>query len=135
MQSVIDKRSESITNLNATPGNKAIIEYNLYCYLSLDNYSKLMDPSQIIIDNRGDSPDPSSHTMNIYEPEGEWLDEEDDDDMDFEPITDDSEDAEFFDPSEDPEAEFQGIDILATILYCSCIHHRFLLTLSPRSRR
>lgn len=53
--------------------------------------------------------------MNIYDVEGEWLDEGDDDDMDFEPTTDDSEDAEFFDPLEDPEAEFQGI-MLAAIL-------------------
>lgn len=64
-----------------------------------------MDPSQNIID-----------TVNIYDAEGEWLDEEDDDDMDFEPTTDDSEDAEFFDPSEDPEAEFQGIMPAAIIL-------------------
>lgn len=75
-----------------------------------------MDTSHIIIDNRGESPDPSSHIPNIYDVEGEWLDQEDDDDMDFEPTTDDSEDVEFFDPSEDPEAEFQGIDMLTTIL-------------------
>lgn len=75
-----------------------------------------MDPSHIIIDSRGESPDPSRNTPNIYDVEGEWLDEEDDDDIDFEPTTDDSEDVEFFDPSEDPEAEFQGINMPATIL-------------------
>ena len=39
----------------------------------------------------------------------EWLDETDDDDMDFEPTADESEDAEFFDPAEDPEADFHGL--------------------------
>ena len=60
---------------------------------------------------RDDSPDPSSHAENIYDvagPEGEWLDEIDDDDDMFEPATDESEDAEFFDPSEDVEAGFHG---------------------------
>ena len=60
---------------------------------------------------RSHSPDPASHAANIYDAtgtEGEWEEETDDDDMDFEPSTDESEDAEFFDPSEDPEAEFHG---------------------------
>ena len=60
---------------------------------------------------RSESPDPASHASNIYDTsgtEGEWEEETDDDDMDFEPSTDESEDAEFFDPSEDPEAEFHG---------------------------
>lgn len=61
--------------------------------------------------NRIESPDPASHAVNIYDTsgtEGEWFDETDDDDMDFEPTTDESEDAEFFDPAEDPEAVFHG---------------------------
>lgn len=65
-------------------------------------------PSEII---RGESPDPSSHAANIYDAsgaEGEWLDETEDDDDTFEPTTDESEDAEFFDPSEDVEADFHG---------------------------
>lgn len=60
---------------------------------------------------RSDSPDPSSHAANIYDAsgaEGEWLDETEDDDDTFEPTTDESEDAEFFDPSEDVEADFHG---------------------------
>lgn len=60
---------------------------------------------------RGGSPDPSSHAANIYDApgaEGEWLDETEDDDDIFEPTTDESEDAEFFDPSEDVEADFHG---------------------------
>lgn len=61
---------------------------------------------------RDDSPDPSSLAANINDASGaeiEWLDEiEDDDDM-FEPTTDESEDAEFFDPSEDVEADFHGM--------------------------
>ncbi|KAL8863475.1 MAG: hypothetical protein Q9178_000156 [Gyalolechia marmorata] len=61
---------------------------------------------------RSDSPDPSSHSTNIYDLEdvgGESFDEEDDDDMDFEPMTDDSEDVEFFDPIDETEAEFLGM--------------------------
>ena len=60
---------------------------------------------------RSESPDPSSHAVNIYDiadTESEWIDG--DDDMDFEPTTDDSEDNEFFDPDEDDvEAEFHGM--------------------------
>ena len=61
--------------------------------------------------NRNDSPDPSSHAANIYDAsaaERDWLDETEDDDDIFEPTTDESEDAEFFDPSEDVEADFHG---------------------------
>ena len=60
---------------------------------------------------RSESPDPSSHAANIYDiadTESEWVDG--DDDMDFEPTTDDSEDNHFFDPGEeDVEAEFHGM--------------------------
>ena len=73
-----------------------------------------MDPSQIVIDNRSESPNPSSHTANVYDTEGEGLDEDDNnDDMDFEPTTDDSEDTEFFDPLENPDTEFQGMDSIS----------------------
>lgn len=61
--------------------------------------------------SRSESPDPSSHATNIYdtaEAEGEWFDEEDETDMDFEPTTDDSEGLEFFDPTEDAEDAFHG---------------------------
>ncbi|KAI4259515.1 MAG: hypothetical protein LQ352_000702 [Teloschistes flavicans] len=62
---------------------------------------------------RAQSPDPSSHATNIYDIENgqdEWLDEEDDDDMDFEPATDESEAMEFFDPAEAEESEFHDAD-------------------------
>ncbi|KAK3172491.1 hypothetical protein OEA41_005813 [Lepraria neglecta] len=68
-----------------------------------------MPTSQSFEPGRGESPDPASHAANIYDTtgtEGEWEDERDDDDMDFEPTTDESEDAEFFDPTEDVEADF-----------------------------
>lgn len=76
---------------------------------------------------RGDSPDPSSHAANIYDAsgaEGEWLDETEDDDDIFEPTTDESEDAEFFDPSEDVEADFHGTVLIIFFIwkmtsYCS----------------
>lgn len=65
-------------------------------------------PSETV---HGDSPDPLTHAASIYDAsgaEGEWLDETEDDDDIFEPTTDESEDAEYFDPSEDVEAEFHG---------------------------
>ena len=56
-----------------------------------------------------ESPDPASHARNAYdEPAGESVDEDDNDDIDFEPTTEGSDENEFFDPEEDPEAEFQG---------------------------
>ncbi|KAL8820276.1 MAG: hypothetical protein Q9223_001469 [Gallowayella weberi] len=60
-----------------------------------------------------ESPDPSSHATNIYdtaEAGGESLDEVDDDDMDFEPMTDNSEDGEFFDLADEADAEFHDAD-------------------------
>ena len=58
---------------------------------------------------RGASPDPASHAANVYDAaEGEWEDELDNDDMDFEPTTEDSEDIEFFEATEDEEDEFHG---------------------------
>ena len=55
-----------------------------------------------------DSPDPASHSVNIYDTaEGEWIDEEDDDDMEYEPTTGDSEDIEFFETEED-EMDYHG---------------------------
>ena len=71
-----------------------------------------MDPSNPSETVHGDSPDASSHAASIYDAAGaerEWLDERDDDDDMFRPTTDESEDAEFFDPSEDVEAAFHGI--------------------------
>jgi len=62
--------------------------------------------------SRTQSPDPGSHAANVYDgsgTEGEWQDETDDDDMDFEPTTDENEDPEFFDPIEDLEADFHGL--------------------------
>ena len=65
----------------------------------------------MIVDDRSGTPNLPSHTANVSDAEGVWLDEDDnDDDMDFDPTTDDSEDAEFFDPLEHPDAEFQGMD-------------------------
>lgn len=68
-------------------------------------------PSEV---GRRESPDPASHATNIYdasnnETASEDDDENDIDDMDFEPTTDESEDAEFFDPTEDVEADFHGM--------------------------
>ena len=79
-----------------------------------------LNPSDTV---RGDSPDPSSHATNIYDAsgaEGEWLDETEDDDDIFEPTTDESEDAEFFDPSEDVEAVFHGTVLSIWIPYLKC---------------
>ena len=85
-------------------------------------------PSQLV---RDDSPDPSTHAANIYDPsgaEGEWLDETEDDDDMFEPTTDESENAEFFDPSEDVEADFHGTILSGSYPYLE----RFLSILKSR---
>ena len=56
-----------------------------------------------------ESPDPESHARNAYDDgAAEWIDDGDDDDMDFQPTTESSDDNEFFDPEEDVEAEFHG---------------------------
>ncbi|KAL9587224.1 MAG: hypothetical protein Q9212_000383 [Teloschistes hypoglaucus] len=68
------------------------------------------EPSEV---TRVESPDPLSHATDIYDVENgqdEWLDEEEDDDMDFEPATDDSEAVEFFDPAEADESDFHDAD-------------------------
>ena len=58
------------------------------------------------------SPDPASHATNIYDTTGtesEWIDEADDDDMNTDLVTEDSEDGEFFDPAENDEGEYHGV--------------------------
>lgn len=64
---------------------------------------------------RSDSPDPSSHAANAYDAvTGESdIDELDDDDMDFEPATDDSEDAEFLDADGGAE-DFHGMSTIVS---------------------
>ena len=59
------------------------------------------------------SPDPASHAANAYDTparESE-IDELDDDDMDFEPASDDSEDAEYFDADENDQ-DYRGMATL-----------------------
>lgn len=58
-----------------------------------------------------ESPDPASHATNIYDTTGiesEWIDEADDDDMNADLATEDSEDMEFFDPAEEDDGEYHG---------------------------
>ena len=61
---------------------------------------------------RTDSPDPASHTTNIYDDEDEWLDEEeDDDDIEFEDSNGqgESEELEYFEATEDDgDVDFEG---------------------------
>lgn len=62
---------------------------------------------------RSASPDPASHASNVYDAsttDSAWIDELDDDDMDFEPETEESEDIEFFDlaDGEEEDAEYHG---------------------------
>ena len=90
---------------------------------SLHNFCNKAMASSLIDRDRTSSPDPASHALNHYDavgPGGESVDEADDDDMDFEPTTDGSEDAEFFDPTEDIEAEFHGpLNFRITCKYCA----------------
>ncbi|KAA6408294.1 MAG: hypothetical protein FRX48_08036 [Lasallia pustulata] len=72
-----------------------------------------MDASQETAPGRNESPDPSSHSLNSYDAaEEDWVDEEDDDGMDCEPTTDDSDDIEFFETTEDDDedGEYQDAD-------------------------
>lgn len=62
-----------------------------------------------LTDRPSESPDPASHASNIYDNEGDWVDEENDDDMDFEPTTEDDEQIEYFEATEDEENEFHGM--------------------------
>lgn len=80
-----------------------------------------MSASQASGTERTESPDPSSHAATIYDDqpnENEWTDEQDDDDMDFEPTTDESEDVEFFDPEDEVEGEYHGV-----FLHANPRHH------------
>ena len=64
---------------------------------------------------RQESPDPASHAANIYDlASNHDVDETDDTDGTYhddteERTTDESDDAEFFDPTEDVEADFHGM--------------------------
>ena len=68
-----------------------------------------MDAISESLSRQTESPDPASHAANVYDaPVRESdIDELDDDDMDFEPASDDSEDAEYFDADEDDQ-DYRG---------------------------
>ena len=75
-----------------------------------------MDASGSATGNNHESP---NQTASHVESESlsEWVDEEDDDDMDFEPTADSTDqDADFLDPSEDAEAEFHGMMVFLSWL-------------------
>lgn len=64
-------------------------------------------------EERSESPDPSSHTRNTYDAatvESE-CDETEDDDLDYEPPDEESEELEFFESTEDADGDFQGTSI------------------------
>ncbi|MCJ1356489.1 MAG: hypothetical protein MMC33_006484 [Icmadophila ericetorum] len=69
-----------------------------------------MNASDTEINGRTESPDPASHAANIYDTEGDWVDDPDDDDMDFEPTTEDSEDNEYFEAADDDDMEYHDAD-------------------------
>ena len=54
-----------------------------------------------------ESPDPASHATNIYDVEADSLDEVDDD-MDFDPTAEDSDEIEYFEATEDDDNEYHG---------------------------
>ena len=57
---------------------------------------------------RNASPRPASHAPNIHDAEADWVD--DDDDMEFEPTTDESDEMEFFDPADEGmDSDLQGV--------------------------
>ena len=79
------------------------------------------------------SPDPSSHARTIYDdPAGEadWFDGEDDDDMDCELSIEESEDNEFFDPSEEAEAEADFFGLCHLVFNILRLAFQLILALS-----
>ena len=87
---------------------------------------------------RTESPDPASHATNIYDTEGaegDWIDEEGDDDMDFEPTTEGSEDIEFFEATEDDEGDFHGIVCRVQLCPISFVLSTDLLSMTTRCGR
>ena len=63
-----------------------------------------MSASPFQSSDRSESPDPTSHIPNIYDTEVD----ENDDDMDFEPTTEGSEDIEYFEATEEDDFEYHG---------------------------
>ncbi|KAG8534235.1 uncharacterized protein KY384_001079 [Bacidia gigantensis] len=64
-------------------------------------------------DKRSRSPDPDSHALNSYDQstaESEWVDEDENDDIDFELGSDESEENNFFEPNEEAELDFYDAD-------------------------
>lgn len=75
-----------------------------------------MDTSNIASDNDCGSPNQSANHVDSESLESEWVDEEDDDDMDFDPVADSSDqDADFLNPSEDTETEFHGMVLVSCL--------------------
>ena len=73
-----------------------------------------MSVPQPSITSRGASPDPASHSLNIYDEEAEWEDQ--DDDMDYQQSTDNEEsEIEFFEAGEgEDDGDFHGMALNLT---------------------
>lgn len=64
----------------------------------------------IAVDNNYGILNQAASNFDSESQESAWVDEEDDDDMDFDPVANSSDqDADFLNPSEDAEAEFHGM--------------------------
>lgn len=97
-----------------------------------------MSTSDTASGNDCGSPDQAAANVDSESLESEWVDEEDDDDMDFDPVADSSDqDADFLDQSEDAEAEFHGMVFVArlvNILYSTkaLTNHEYHIVQMPR---
>lgn len=79
-----------------------------------------MDALNSVTGNDYESPNQAASHIESESLGSEWIDEDDDDDMDFEPTADSTDqDADFLDPSEDAEAEFQGMVFLSWLVNIS----------------
>lgn len=79
-----------------------------------------MDTSNVFVESGQEQLHQIVSNVELESPESEWVDEEDDDDMDFEPEEDSvDQDADFFDPSEDAEAEFHGMVVALLLVIIS----------------
>lgn len=72
--------------------------------------STTIDNSNVATGNDYGTPNHTVSNVDSESLESEWVDEEDDDDMDFDPVANSSDqDADFLDTSEGAEAEFHGM--------------------------
>ena len=84
----------------------------------MSQQNSTVDTSNITTGNDYETPAQTNGNVDLESLESEWVDEEDDDDMDFDPVANSSDqDADFLDPSEEAEAEFHGMGLISRLTH------------------